>query len=136
KPYPADFDLLAAALQEGQRQGIRVHACVNVFCEGDRITHSGPIYARPDQQSIVNECRRTVAAPDGTRAVLALGHNLPPPPDRLRVYTRRQPNPLLLGEQEAAAVCEGETVVQLVDGSLPEREPLRVPAGGWILVGS
>jgi uncharacterized lipoprotein YddW (UPF0748 family) len=135
KPYPADFDLLAAAIAEGRRQGIRVHACVNVFCEGHKIQHCGPIYEKPEQQSTVYECRRTVIAPDGVRSQLALGDNMPPAPDELRVYTRQRPEGIPFGEQDAAVVYVGGTVTQVVDGSLPEREPLRVPGGGCVLVG-
>jgi hypothetical protein len=136
RPGPADFDLLAAAVEEGERQGIRVHAGVNVFCEGHKLARAGPIYSRPEQQSIVNECARALIAPSGARLDLALGDNQPAGTGEVRVFTRSRRAPARLGRDEIALVLVDGLVTRVVDGSDPATGPLTFPSLGCLVVGS
>src|SRR3989337_1033138 len=59
--YPADFDPLAALIEEAHAAGLRVHAAVNVFGEGLVREEVGQAFDRPEWQSV-----HAVRAPEGT----------------------------------------------------------------------
>ena len=53
KPYPKDFDLLEAAVEEGHKRGLKVHAAFNVFSEGLKKERQGPVFSHPEWEAIV-----------------------------------------------------------------------------------
>ncbi|HTE21256.1 MAG TPA: family 10 glycosylhydrolase, partial [Armatimonadota bacterium] len=79
--YPLDYDLLATALIEGRRRGIKVYAAMNTFSEAHKLIKSGPLYTKPELQAIVYDVQRTVTAPDGATWTLSVGENRGPEKD-------------------------------------------------------
>ncbi|MCX7918677.1 MAG: family 10 glycosylhydrolase [bacterium] len=74
KPYPADYDLLQTVIEEGHRRGLKVHAGLNVFCEGHKLFKIGPVYAsHPEWQSTIYTSQGLVpitASPAGYAAMV------------------------------------------------------------------
>lgn len=134
RPYPADFDLLQTALEEGRRRGLKVHAAINVFSEGHKYHKVGPAYSRPTWQTTVYEVERTLIAPDGARRTLPLARNQGPADGEIILFDRggaaRPTSP-----EEVVAVFMGDRVTALLDGALAGSEGVPVPADGYLLVG-
>ena len=63
--YPKDYDLLRVMIEEGHRQGLKVHAAINVFSEGSQALRSGTAYDHPDWQCINYEPEYWARRPDG-----------------------------------------------------------------------
>ena len=133
--YPLDYDLLATALIEGRRRGIKVYAAMNTFSEAHKLIKSGPLYTKPELQAIVYDVQRTVTAPDGATWTLSVGENRGPEKDALVSYDDRWTDLKRLGPDDAVAVVTAEGVSAVLDGSLAEGEGLPVPAGGYLLAG-
>lgn len=53
KLYPKDFDLLEAAVEEGHKRGLKVHAALNVFSEGLKKERQGPVFSHPEWEAVV-----------------------------------------------------------------------------------
>ncbi len=62
-----DFDVLAAFVEIGHREGLKIDACINTLSEGHKYFSVGPAYQHPDWQSIVYTVDRGLNAEDGQR---------------------------------------------------------------------
>ena len=132
---PADYDLLATAVAEARKRGLQIYANINVFSNGHKLFKTGPIYARPEWQSIVYEVERTCTAPNGSQKVLALDTNHPPQDGQVIAFEPFGRLTRALQEDEAAAIVMADQVVALVDGAVGLPADFRVPGDGYMLVG-
>ena len=49
--YPKDYDLLSNVLKEAHKRGIKVHAAINVFSEGNKDYKAGPVFKHSEWKS-------------------------------------------------------------------------------------
>jgi len=133
--YPVGYDLLRTTLDEGKKRGLKIYANINVFSDGHKLMNSGPIYEKPDQQSIVYDVERTLITPRGDRKALAIGVNRAPDENQIAVYDAGYRAPRVVGAGEAFALVLSDRVEAVVDGSLAPSRGVRIPADGYLLVG-
>ncbi|MBI3912283.1 MAG: family 10 glycosylhydrolase, partial [Armatimonadetes bacterium] len=133
--WPADHDLLAHAMHQAHRRGMKVHIALNVFSEGHKLNNAGPIYERPEQQAIVYDFRRTVRATTGAQHQVALGANLGPGAQEISIYDDERTPPRSLSEAEAAVVVIQDVVAAVIEGGIPDVEPIAIPKDGFVLFG-
>lgn len=133
--YPVGYDLLRTALDEGKKRGLKIYANMNVFSDGHKLVNSGPIYEKPDQQSIVYDVERTLITPRGDRKALAIGVNRAPDENQIAVYDSGYRSPRVVGAGEAFALVLSDRVEAVVDGSLASPRGVRIPSDGYLLVG-
>lgn len=133
--YPAGFDLLRTALDEGHRRGLKIHANINVFSGGHKLVRSGPVYEQPDQQSVIYDIERTVTTPRGEQRRMAIGANRGPEADQIAVYesSYRAARPIYPNEAYALVVA-GVVVSVAGPGGAPP-QGVNVPPDGCLLVG-
>ncbi|MBI3948527.1 MAG: family 10 glycosylhydrolase [Armatimonadetes bacterium] len=67
---PPDLDILRAVIEEAHARGLKVHAAVDVFSDGHRITRMGPAYEHPEWQTVLYTVRRELLLPDGQRLMV------------------------------------------------------------------
>ena len=132
--YPAGYDLLRVALEEGQKRGLKVYANVNVFSDGHKLVRSGPVYEKPDQQSVIYDVMRVITTPRGDQRALAIGLNRSPGQDQITVYDSSYGAPRGFEPGEAFALVLSDRVEAVVDGSLAKRG-VYIPKDGYLLVG-
>jgi len=133
--YPAGYDLLRTALDEGKKRGLKVYANINVFSDGHKLVKSGPIYDKPEQQSIIYDVERTLITPRGDRKTLAVGVNRPPDDGAITLYDSGWRQRRVIGATEAFALVLSDRVEAVVDGSLAPPAGVRIPSDGYLLVG-
>lgn len=137
KTLPADFDPLAAMVQQAHANGLQIVASMNVFSEGHRDVKYGPGYTHPEWQTTLYEPALSVMsnAPGAVPYGLSDRSNLPPrTPDLLSVFTEAgnlKPQPGTV----VALLNADERVVAQVDGAALAAISANVPAGGSALVG-
>ena len=137
KTLPADFDPLAAMVQQAHANGLQIVASMNIFSEGHRDVKYGPGYTHPEWQTTLYEPVLSVMsnAPGAAPYALSDRANLPPrTPDLLAVYTesgnlKAQPGAIVV------LLNADERVVAQVDGAALAAISVNVPPGGSALVG-
>ncbi len=88
-----DFDVLAAFVEIGHREGLKIDACINTLSEGHKYYSVGPAYNHPEWQSIVYTVDRGLNSEDGQRLpVRAIGE-----PDDITKPTILTDDSVLLG---------------------------------------
>jgi uncharacterized lipoprotein YddW (UPF0748 family) len=70
KTYPKDFDLLKAALEEGHKRGLKVHAALNVFSEGLKKDRQGPVFSHPEWEAVVYDRVPVLRNAEGQKILL------------------------------------------------------------------
>lgn len=133
--YPAGYDLLKVALDEGHKRGLQISANINVFSDGHKLVHAGPIYEKPDQQSIIYDTERVITTPKGERHRMSIGVNRGPDDDEIAVYDAGYRMPRTVSAGEAFALVLSDRVEAVVDGSLAPAKGVFIPADGYMLVG-
>lgn len=133
--YPPGYDLLLTAMIEGRRRGMKVYAGVNTFSEGHKLIKSGPLYQKPELQSIVYDVKRTVSTPDGASFELAVGENTGPADGQITSYDTRWTEWKKLSPMDAAVVVREKKITAVIDGALAGEAGLNVPVDGYLLVG-
>lgn len=133
--YPVGYDLLRTALEEGKKRGLKVYANINVFSDGHKLMNTGPIYEKPDQQTVIYDVVRTLITPRGERKALAMGVNRAPDDGEIAVYDAGYRAPRVVGPGEAFALVLSDRVEAVVDGSLAPSKGVRIPSDGYLLVG-
>jgi uncharacterized lipoprotein YddW (UPF0748 family) len=133
--YPAEYDLLKVVLEEGHRRGLKVHANINVFSDGHKLVRSGPVYEKPDQQTIIYDVERVVTTPRGDRKTLAIGVNEGPDLNQVTVYDSgyRTPRPIIA--DEAYALVLSDRVEAVAPARAAPRGGVLIPPDGYLLVG-
>ncbi len=129
------YDLLRVALQEGRQRGLKIHANLNVFSEGHKLVSAGPVYGKPDEQSVIYDVERAFTTPRGERARVALGVNRPPGDGEIAVYDAAFRQPRTLERGEAFALVLSDRVEAVVAGALAPSAGVRIPRDGYLLVG-
>jgi uncharacterized lipoprotein YddW (UPF0748 family) len=133
--YPQGYDLLLTAMIEGRRRGMKVYAGINCFSEGHKLVKSGPLYEKPELQSIVYDVERTVATTDGGTYTLAIGENTGPLDGQIVSFDMRWTEWKKLGPLDAAAVVREGKITAVIDGALAGEAGLNVPVDGYLLIG-
>ncbi len=134
KPYPKDYDLLQAVVEEGRRAGIPVYAAINVFSEGSRKMQGGAAYAHPEWQCVQYEAEHTLSA--GSLEPVKLGKPNSP---------LRKEEVCLYGTDCASAgklptntryVRVSPDGMPLQSGVASGEARISVPDGGYVLLGT
>ncbi|MCC2669144.1 MAG: hypothetical protein K0Q72_1615 [Armatimonadetes bacterium] len=133
--YPAGYDLLRTALDEGHKRRLKIYANINVFSDGHKLVGSGPIFDKPDQQTIIYDVERTITTPRGDRKACSLGVNRSPGDNDIAIYDAGYRAPRVVGAGEALVLVLSDRVEAVVDGSLAPPRGVRIPADGYLLVG-
>ena len=131
--YPKDYDLLSNVLKEAHKRGIKVHAAINVFSEGNNDYKDGPAFEHPEWQSVFQRAVRKVKAPDGSTYDLA-GVNTERGTNQLVLYTPEKYKVSPANQWGAEAQVVNGVVTQVVDRVHGE-PPLEIPENGVVLSG-
>lgn len=133
RSYPQHYDLLQTVIDEAHRAGMQVHASINVFSEGSRISPGGPAYTHPDWQCVVYDMERFLTMRDGS-------------PVPIRCTGEAQPEELCLygpGAEDSGELPPNTFYVRvgadgrpLQRGRASGRARLSAPEGGYLLVAS
>jgi len=129
KAFPTSFDLLAAAVEEGRSQGLRIHAAVNVFSEGHREWARGPAYEHPEWQAAMYEAVRTISFGDESIGVELVDPR--DPPNAPAVYTRKSGQSIPPDADKQYIVIEGNAATAVIEDPAGE---IAVPRNGCVLV--
>lgn len=130
-----NFDLLKASLEEGRKRGLKIYANINVFSDGHKLVHAGPIYEKPDQQSIIYDVERTLTTGKGARIRLDIGVNRSPGGSGITVFEPSYRLPRLVDRGEAAAVVTNDRVDYVADGAKLNGGGVKIPDDGYVLFG-
>lgn len=133
--YPYGYDLLRTTLEEGHRRGMKVYANINVFSDGHKLVKTGPVYGRPELQSICYDVERTLTTPRGARKTLAVGVNRVPEDGQINIYDPGYNPRRNFSPDEAFVLIDEDRVEAVVEGSLAPPDGVNVPDKGCILVG-
>jgi len=138
RTLPADFDPLAAFVQETRKQGVGLVANLNVFSEGHRDFQIGPGYQNPAWQTTLYEPAILVRGPVAGSANFPVANAANRPArngSELAVYTdlnKLKPDPAAL----VAVLGADEKVAALIDGASFVSLAPNLPPGGSALVGT
>ncbi len=131
KNYPAGYDLLQAAVEEGHKAGLKVLAAVNTFSEGSTTAQDGPAYEHPDWQTVFYDATRIVTAPTGSTYRLS-GFNILRQSDTVVVYTTGGKN-YPTNRWGLEMVVENDVVTKIADRSVTGAPAPAIPANGYVL---
>jgi uncharacterized lipoprotein YddW (UPF0748 family) len=129
--FAPDYDLLATVLEEAHARGIKVHAAVNVFSEGNNDYKDGPAFRHPEWQSQFYYATQVITAPSGSQYDL-VGTNVVRATDTIVKYTSNYPSRVNRWGLEAIVI--DNKIVQFIDG-VTTGQIGTVPANGYILSG-
>lgn len=133
--YPPGYDLLKVALEEGRKRGLKIYANINVFSDGHKLVGSGPVYQKPEQQTIIYDVQRTLTTPRGNRKAVVVGINRSPGDGEVSVFEASATTPRQVSADEAFALVLSDRVEAVVDGVLAPADGIRVPSDGYLIVG-
>jgi uncharacterized lipoprotein YddW (UPF0748 family) len=133
--YPEGYDLLRVALEEGHRRRLKICANINVFSEGHKLVHSGPIWEKPDQQAIIYDVERRLTTPRGDQKTLALGANRTPGPNEISVFEPSFGPTRVMNSGEVFALVVRDQVTGVADASIASASGISIPPDGYLLVG-
>ncbi|WP_202077428.1 alpha amylase family protein [Caldalkalibacillus salinus] len=131
--FPEGYDLLEEVIEEAHSQGLKVHANVNVFSEGNNIYADGPAFNNPEWQTVLYQAYRLAQAENGSTFKIT-GVNASRQDNTLVMYTPSEYSESPANHWGAEVqVVDGE-VTQVVDrvGGAPA---LEVPENGYVLSG-
>jgi len=134
-PYPANYDLLKVALEEGKRRKLRIYANINVFSDGHKLFRTGPLYEKPEQQSVIYDVERTLTSAKGMKFRLEIGVNRAPSADGMTVFDPSSRQARTFDRGDAFAVIVKDTVDFVADGGLTPAGGVSVPRDGCVLWG-
>jgi uncharacterized lipoprotein YddW (UPF0748 family) len=132
--YPEGHDLLRVALHEGHARNLKIYANINVFSDGHKLVKSGPIYGRPEQQSVIYDVQRTLTAATGEQFTLAVGVNRTPEPGQMTVYDPSFRAVRPIGNSDVFALLVSDTVAMVGDAAAAPRDGVRIPSDGALIV--
>lgn len=130
-----NFDLLKVALEEGRKRGLKIYANINVFSDGHKLVRTGPIYEKPDQQSIIYDVERVLTTGKGASVRLAMGVNRLPGDNGITVFEPSYRLPVPVDRGEAAAVVTKDKVDYVADGAKLDGGGVKIPDDGYVLFG-
>jgi len=133
--YPEGYDLLRTALDEGHRRGLKVHANINVFSDGHKLVRSGPVYEKPDEQTVIYDVERTFTTSRGARRTLSVGVNRGPGTDQVSVYDAGYRAPKAIAPNEAYAIVQSDRVEAVVQGSQAPPQGVSTGPDRYLLIG-
>lgn len=132
---PPGYDLLATALEEGKRRGLKIYANINVFSAGHKLVGAGPAFNRVDQQAVIYDVERSVQTPAGSLFPVMIGLNRTPTGDSLSLYDDSFGASRTFLRGETYALIVGDLVEMVQPGDQAAPGGVRIPAGGYLLVG-
>lgn len=123
-----NFDFLAVACEEAHQRGLKVHAWVNGFVEGDRRDRIGPAYDHPQWAAISYEPTSYIAFQDREMGIAAINER---PREGLTMLNAGYGRPYPGGTGVVVAVSDNH-VTALLD---QPKTGFPVPDKGFLLVG-
>jgi uncharacterized lipoprotein YddW (UPF0748 family) len=133
--FPANYDLLKVALEEGRKRGLKIYANINVFSDGHKLVKAGPIYQKPDQQTIIYDVQRTLTTGKGAQIRLDIGVNRNPDGDGITVFEPSYRMPKTVERGEAFAIVTNDKVDYMADGTKAPAGGVKIPDDGYLLFG-
>lgn len=131
--FAPDYDLLSVVLEEAHERGIKVHAAVNVFSEGNSDFKDGPAFLHPQWQSQFYYAARIVTAQDGSQYDL-FGVNTVRGTNTIVQYTPDYKVSPRVNRWGIEAVVVGDKITAMVDGVLTGKIA-EVPEDGYVISG-
>jgi uncharacterized lipoprotein YddW (UPF0748 family) len=132
RQYDARYDLLATALEEGHKRGLKVYAGINVFSEGNKIVGRGPAYTKPQWQAMCYVADRSILTPDGAYPVTATDDV--PGTDGMAVYTPASGTSRRVKPGETYAVVSNGVVEAVMSADAVDEQSVPIPEDGFLLV--
>lgn len=132
KQYDAAFDLMATALEEGHKRGLKVYAAINVFSEGNKLLGHGPAYSKPEWQAICYVADRSIVTPDGAFPVTATDDS--PGADGMAVLTQASGATRRVKPGETYAVMSNGIVEAVMSSDSVDEGAVPIPDDGFLLV--
>lgn len=133
--FPPGYDLLATAIAEARRRGLKIYAALNIFSDGHKLTNQGPGFEKDDQQTVIYDVARTLIAPRGGYHPVTASLNRTPQADQMSLYDDSFGASRTFLGGEAYALVTGNVVEIVSQGELAPPGGVRIPAGGYLLVG-
>jgi uncharacterized lipoprotein YddW (UPF0748 family) len=129
--YPEGYDVLEQVINIAHSKGIKVHASVNIFAEGNNIDREGTAFIENQWQTVYYSASRAVEAQNGNRYPLSKP-NVNQDPDQLTLYTSSYYNKTINNDVAEALIVDGRvsTIYEKSKGALRE-----IPEMGIILSG-
>jgi uncharacterized lipoprotein YddW (UPF0748 family) len=131
--FADDYDLLATVLEEAHARGIKVHAAVNVFSEGNNDFKDGPAFQHPDWQTQFYYAVQVITTPNGSQYDL-FGQNKVRAANTIVKYTSDYKFTPRVNRWGAEAVVVDNKVVEIIDSVTTGKIGV-VPDNGYILSG-
>lgn len=131
--FDRNYDLLQTVIEEAHARGIKVHAAVNVFSEGNNYFKDGPAFKNPDWQTQFYYAVQVVTAPNGNQYDL-FGTNKVRAGNTLVKYTADYPKTPHANRWGAEAVIVDDKVAEIVDG-ITTGKIANIPVNGYVLSG-
>lgn len=132
--YPEQHDLVLQTMLAARRRKLKYFVSINVFSDAHKLLKSGPLYERPEWQSIVYDVQRSVQTAAGEEHAIQVGLNVGPAANAIAAYDATA-DPRVLREDEVLAVIEQGVVSGLVDGALTPGGSVRASTGSHLLIG-
>ncbi len=140
---PPDHDILQVLLEEAHARGLKVHASIDVFADGHRLTRTGPAFDHPEWQTIVYRVRRELVTADGQRLPI-YATNTDLPGEVVIAFTPgygwRKPKSTDAEEVQVLAILAGPSedmrILSVTDCALlRDGQPVEAPSDGLLLYG-
>ncbi|QYR19197.1 family 10 glycosylhydrolase [Paenibacillus sp. sptzw28] len=129
--FAPNYDLLATVIEEAHSRGIKVHAAVNVFSEGNNDYKDGPAFRHPEWQTQFYYATQVITALSGSQYDL-FGTNVVRATDTIVKYTSNYANRVNRWGLEAIVI--DNKIVEIIDG-VTTGQIGTVPVNGYILSG-
>jgi uncharacterized lipoprotein YddW (UPF0748 family) len=134
KQYDPAYDLLATALAEGHKRGMRVYAAINVFSEGNKLVGRGPAYSNPGWQATCFTPERSIVTDEGAYVVGQTDD--PPAADGMSVYTSASGTSKAAKANETYALVVNGVVQAVASAETLDDSSVPIPESGYLLVGN
>lgn len=135
KDYDPSYDLLATALEEGRRRGLKVYANINVFSEGHKLVGRGPAYEKTDWQAVTYIPDRSIATEEGSYALWPIIGEAPPA-DAMSVHTPGAGPAKNVRPGDTYSIVADNVVIATVAGNAIAETTVPIPPNGFTLAGT
>jgi uncharacterized lipoprotein YddW (UPF0748 family) len=133
--YPEGYDLLRVAIAEGRKRSLKIYANVNVFSDGHKYFRAGPVYEKPEQQSVIYDVERSVTNPRGMRTKVDIGVNRTPSDEGIAVFDSGYTQPKQIDGSEVYALVTQDQVQTVAEGAFAPRGGIKIPKDSYLLIG-
>lgn len=132
KQYDPAYDLLATALDEGHKRGLKVYAGINVFSEGNKLVGRGPAYTKPEWQATCLVPQRELLASDDAFPIGVIDDV--PTSDGLTILTPAFGDSRPVKPGETYGIVQDGLVSAVVAAESVDEGAIAIPDDGYLVV--